>query len=147
MRSYIIENPDIDLLLSHLSENFSNIFKRISRFEEIRFGVFIHRMPANDPNVDFIKLTTVVEYNPTRKEAILTFESSLYEDKEAKLADEILGPANNNRWDYRRNDRIIQACPHCRATYVYTVDLDQQNVTTVVCHNCAKEFQLLHPAY
>ncbi|MFX0056500.1 MAG: hypothetical protein ACFFAX_05495 [Promethearchaeota archaeon] len=146
MRSYIIENPDIDLLLSHLSENFSNIFKRISRFEEIRFGVFIHRMPANDPNIDFIKLTTVVEYIPTRKEAILTFESSLYEDKEAKLADEILGPVNNNQWNYRRNDRIVQACPHCKASYAYRIDLEHQNVTTVVCHNCAKEF-LVHPVY
>ncbi|MHA2356709.1 MAG: hypothetical protein ACXADC_16145 [Candidatus Thorarchaeota archaeon] len=147
MRSYIIEEPDIDLLLSHLSKNFSSTFKRISRFESIRFGVFIHRMPASDSNADFIKLTTVVEYIPARKEAILTFESSLHEDREAKLADEILGPVNNNQWNYRRNDRIVQACPHCRATYAYIVDLDQQNVTTVVCHNCAKEFQLVQPAY
>jgi hypothetical protein len=104
-------------------------------------------MPASDSNADFINLTTVVEYIPARKEAILTFESSLHEDREAKLADEILGPVNNNQWNYRRNDRIVQACPHCRATYAYIVDLDQQNVTTVVCHNCAKEFQLVQPAY
>ncbi|MFX1473597.1 MAG: hypothetical protein ACFFBM_13905, partial [Promethearchaeota archaeon] len=142
LRSYIIEDPDIDLLLSHLSKNFSSTFKRISRFESIRFGVFIHRMPAKDSNVDFIRLTIVVEYNPVRREAILTFESSLHEDREAKLANEILGPANNNQWNYRRNDRTIQDCPYCGATYVYRIELSQQDVTTVVCHNCAKEFQV-----
>ena len=104
-------------------------------------------MPANHPNVDFIMLTIVVEYNPIRKEAILTFESSLYEDKEAKLADEILGPANNNQWNYRRNDRTIQDCPHCGATYIYRIEISQQDVTTVVCHNCAKEFQVAQMVY
>lgn len=142
MRSFIIEEPDIDLLLSHLSENFSNTFKRISRYELIRFAVFIHRIPAKDTNRDFISLTTVVEYNPSVREAILTLESSGTEAKEAKLAVEILGPANSNQWNYRRNDRTIQDCPHCKATYVYRIDMSQQNATTVVCHNCAKEFQV-----
>ncbi len=142
MRSYIIEEPDIDLLLSHLSKYFSNTFKRISRYELIRFAVFIHRIPAKDPNTDFINLTTVVEYNPVGREAYLTLESSGTEAKEAKLAVEILGPANNNQWNYRRNDRTIQDCPHCKATYVYRIDISQQNVTTVVCHNCAREFQV-----
>jgi hypothetical protein len=143
LRSYIIDDPDIDLLLSHLSESFSSTFKRISRFESIRFGVFIHKIPAKDPNVDFIRLTIVVEYNPIRKEAILTFESSLHEDKEARLANEILGPANKNQWNYRRNDRAIEDCPHCGATYAYRIDISsQQNVAIVVCQNCAKEFQV-----
>ena len=144
----MIEDPDIDLLLSHLSKNFSSTFKRISRFESARFGVFIHRMAANDPNVDFIKLTTVVEYNPIRKEAILTFESSLHEDKEVKLAAEILGPANNNQWNYRRNDIAIEDCPHCGATYAYRIDISsQQDVTNVVCQNCSKEFQVAKIVY
>jgi hypothetical protein len=142
LRSYIIEEPDIDLLLSHVSKNFSNTFKRISRYELIRFAVFIHRIPAKDPIVDFINLTIVVEYNPTTSEAILTLESSGSDAMEAKLTEKILRPASNNQWNFRRNDRTIQDCPHCRATYVYRIDLGQQNATTVVCHNCAKEFQV-----
>jgi len=140
LRSYIIEEPEIDLLLSHLSEKFSSTFKRISRFESIRFAVFIHRIPVKDP-INFIMLTIVVEYNPVRKEAILTFESSGTEVQEAILTEEILGPANSNQWNYRRNDRTVQECPHCGAAYVYRVGIGQQDVTNFVCHNCAKEFQ------
>jgi hypothetical protein len=154
MISFLVQNVQIDILLSLLRAEYSDVLEKVWESGGMINGVFIRSELAMRTIADQT-VTVILQYYKEKRECEVTVVSSgggqglLHWDLGSQAAAE---STFKNRleelsiihgWiiNEKQPGRISARCPFCGAYYVYTRS-HLQSDNSVICQNCNKSFIL-----
>ncbi len=151
MQSFMLKNPDIDILLEFLEESYANKFKRVKKTASVIFGVFLHdsffqRMPGD------LTLAIVLDYEANANLATVwciamggvRMEANAQQAAERDFIIDVGKIAIDHNWKVEYGpEKMALKCPHCKAQYVYLAEeVKGSFADSTRCQNCGR---LFHP--